>query len=46
MKQTAGLNITHVPYRSTPAAVTGLRAGEVEFVFELVQGARGRAQNE
>ena len=32
MKQTAGLDITHVPYRSTPAAVTGLRAGEVEFV--------------
>src|SRR5215472_7679085 len=24
MKQTAGLDITHVPYRSTPAAVTGL----------------------
>src|SRR6516165_5978591 len=28
MKQTAGLDITHVPYRSTPAAVTGLRARE------------------
>jgi tripartite-type tricarboxylate transporter receptor subunit TctC len=32
MKQTAGLHITHVPYRSTPAAVTGLRAREVETV--------------
>jgi tripartite-type tricarboxylate transporter receptor subunit TctC len=44
MKQTAGLNITHVPYRSTPAAVTGLRAGEVEFVFELVQTVQGQIQ--
>ena len=44
MKQTAGLNITHVPYRSTPAAVTGLRTGEVEFVFELVQTVQGQIQ--
>src|SRR6516225_5919175 len=44
MKQTAGLDITHVPYRSTPAAVTGLRAGEVEFVFELVQTVQGQIQ--
>src|SRR5262249_31692727 len=42
MKQTAGLDITHVPYRSTPAAVTGLRAREVEFVFELVQTVQGQ----
>ena len=44
MKQTAGLDITHVPYRSTPAAVTGLRAREVEFVFELVQTVQGQIQ--
>ena len=42
MKQTASLDITHVPYRSTPAAVTGLRAREVEFVFELVQTVQGQ----
>jgi tripartite-type tricarboxylate transporter receptor subunit TctC len=42
MKQSAGLDITHVPYRSTPAAVTGLRAREVEFVFELVQTVQGQ----
>src|SRR5262249_56447119 len=42
MKQAAGLDITHVPYRSTPAAVTGLRAREVEFVFELVQTVQGQ----
>ena len=27
MKQTAGLNVTHVPYRTTPAAVTGFARG-------------------
>src|SRR5882672_1812966 len=31
MKQTAGLDMTHVPYRTTPAAVTGLRAKDVEL---------------
>ncbi len=44
MKQTAGLNITHVPYRTTPAAVTGLRGKDVEFLFELVQTVRGQIQ--
>ena len=42
MKQTAGLNVTHVPYRTTPAAVTGLRAGDVEYLFELVQPVQGQ----
>jgi tripartite-type tricarboxylate transporter receptor subunit TctC len=44
MKQTAGLNITHVPYRTTPAAVTGLRGGDVEYLFELVQPVQGQIQ--
>jgi len=44
MKQTAGLNITHVPYRTTPAAVTGLRAGDVDYLFELVQPVQGQIQ--
>jgi tripartite-type tricarboxylate transporter receptor subunit TctC len=44
MKQTAGLDITHVPYRTTPAAVTGLRAKDVELVFELVQPVHGQIQ--
>ncbi len=44
MKQTAGLDVTHVPYRSTPAAVTGLRAGDVEYLFELVQPVQGQIQ--
>jgi len=44
MKQTAGLAITHIPYRTTPAAVTGLRAKDVELLFELVQTVRGQIQ--
>jgi tripartite-type tricarboxylate transporter receptor subunit TctC len=44
MKQTAGLDIMHVPYRTTPAAVTGLRAKDVELVFELVQPVHGQIQ--
>jgi tripartite-type tricarboxylate transporter receptor subunit TctC len=45
MKQTAGLDVTHVPYRTTPAAVTGLRAGDVEYLFELVQPVQGQIQS-
>jgi tripartite-type tricarboxylate transporter receptor subunit TctC len=45
MKQTGGLNITHVPYRTTPAAVTGLRAGDVDYLFELVQPVQGQIQS-
>jgi tripartite-type tricarboxylate transporter receptor subunit TctC len=45
MKQTARLDITHIPYRTTPAAVTGLRSKDVEFVFELVQTVRGQIQS-
>jgi tripartite-type tricarboxylate transporter receptor subunit TctC len=44
MKQTASLAITHIPYRTTPAAVTGLRAKDVELLFELVQTVRGQIQ--
>jgi len=44
MKQLAGLDIQHVPYRSTPAARTGLIAGEVQRVVELVQTVRAQIQ--
>jgi tripartite-type tricarboxylate transporter receptor subunit TctC len=44
MKQLAGLNVTHVPYRTTPAAVTGLRAKDVEYLVELVQPVQGQIQ--
>ena len=45
MKQTAGLDILHIPYRTAQAAMTGLRAKDVEFIFELVQAVRGQLQS-
>jgi len=41
-RQLAGVDVKHIPYRSTPAAVTGLLAGEVDFTFELVQPVLGQ----
>ncbi len=41
-RQLAGVDVKHIPYRSTPAAVTGLLAGEVGFTFELVQPVLGQ----
>jgi tripartite-type tricarboxylate transporter receptor subunit TctC len=45
LKQTAGLDITHVPYRSTPAAIAGLLGNDVQMVFELVQTVQGQIQS-
>jgi tripartite-type tricarboxylate transporter receptor subunit TctC len=44
MKQMAGLDIQHVPYKSTPATLTGLIAGEVQMVIELIQTVQGHVQ--
>jgi tripartite-type tricarboxylate transporter receptor subunit TctC len=41
-RQLAGVDVKHIPYRSTPASVTGLLAGEVDFTFELVQPVLGQ----
>jgi tripartite-type tricarboxylate transporter receptor subunit TctC len=41
-RQLADIDIKHVPYRSTPAAVTGMLANEVQFTFELVQPVLGQ----
>jgi tripartite-type tricarboxylate transporter receptor subunit TctC len=45
MKQRAGLDIQHVPYRSTPAALTALIAREVQIVIELIQTVQGQTQS-
>jgi len=42
MKQIAGLDMRHVPYRGTPAVLAGLLAGDVEMVFELIQTIQGQ----
>jgi len=44
LKQMAGLDILHVPYKSTPAVLTGLLAGEVQMVTELIQTVQGQVQ--
>ena len=44
MKQTAGLDVVHVPYRTTPAAVGGLLAKDVSYIFELIQPVEGQIQ--
>jgi tripartite-type tricarboxylate transporter receptor subunit TctC len=41
-RQMADIDIKHVPYRSTPAAVTGMLANEVQMTFELVQPVLGQ----
>ncbi|MCC6777152.1 MAG: hypothetical protein IT537_11055 [Hyphomicrobiales bacterium] len=45
LKQSAGLEMTHVPYRSTPAAIAGLIGNNVQMVFELVQTVQGQIQS-
>src|SRR4029453_18684181 len=40
----ARLAILHVPYKSTPATLTGLIAGEVQMVIELIQTVQGQVQ--
>jgi tripartite-type tricarboxylate transporter receptor subunit TctC len=45
LKQLAGIDIQHIPYRSTPAAVAALIAGEVQVVIELIQTVQGQFQS-
>jgi tripartite-type tricarboxylate transporter receptor subunit TctC len=44
MNQMAGVKITHVPYRSTPAVVTGLLSKDIHYAFELIQVVSGQIQ--
>jgi tripartite-type tricarboxylate transporter receptor subunit TctC len=44
MKQLAGLDIQHVPYKGTPASLTGLMGGEVHMIIELIQTVQGQVQ--
>jgi len=43
-RQLAGIDIRHIPYRGTPAALTGLLGREVDFTFELVQPVLGQVR--
>ncbi|MCX7296303.1 MAG: tripartite tricarboxylate transporter substrate binding protein [Hyphomicrobiales bacterium] len=38
----AGIDIKHVPYRTTPAAITGLMSNDVQMTFELMPAIQGQ----
>jgi tripartite-type tricarboxylate transporter receptor subunit TctC len=40
--QMAGVKITHVPYRSTPAVIAGLLSKDIHYAFELIQVVSGQ----
>jgi tripartite-type tricarboxylate transporter receptor subunit TctC len=44
-KQTAGVNMLHVPYRTSPETTTALLAGNVDVVFETVSAVLGQVQS-
>jgi len=44
LHQMAGMQVQHVPYRGTPAVVTGLLAKDVDYTVELVQTVIGQVQ--
>jgi len=43
-KQTAGVDMLHVPFRTTPDALTGLLSGQVDVIFETISAVLGQAQ--
>lgn len=45
MRQRAGLDMKHIPYRSAPAVVAALRGNEVQLVFELIQAVQGQIRS-
>lgn len=44
LRQMAGIDVKHIPYRGTPAVVTALRAQEVDYAVELVHAVAGQVQ--
>ena len=43
-KQTAGIDMLHVPFRTTPDALTALMSGQVNVIMETVSAALGQVQ--
>ena len=43
-KQTAGVDMLHVPFRTTPEALTALSGGQVDVIFETVSAVLGQVQ--
>lgn len=44
LAQQTGIKVTHIPYRGTPALITALLAGEVDYAVELVHTVQGQVQ--
>ena len=44
MRQMAGIDVKHIPYRNTPGVVTALLAGEVDYGVELAHAVRGQVE--
>lgn len=40
----AGIDIKHVPYRTTPAAIAGLLSNDVHLTFELIPAIQGQVE--
>jgi tripartite-type tricarboxylate transporter receptor subunit TctC len=44
LRQITGIDVKHIPYRSTPAVVAALLAKEVDYAVELAHAVRGQVQ--
>lgn len=44
-KQSAGVDMLHVPFRGSPAAVTAVIGREIDVLFETVQAVLGQVQS-
>jgi tripartite-type tricarboxylate transporter receptor subunit TctC len=44
MRQMAGIDVKHIPYRNTPGVVAALLAGQVDYGVELAHAVRGQVQ--
>jgi tripartite-type tricarboxylate transporter receptor subunit TctC len=44
LKQTASVDMLHVPFRTSPEALTGLLSNQVDVIFETVSAVLGQVQ--
>ena len=44
LAQITGIKVTHIPFRGTPALMTALLAGQVDYGVELVHAVQGQVQ--
>ena len=44
LAQMTGIKVTHIPFRGTPALMTALLAGQVDYAVDLVHAVQGQVQ--